>query len=99
MAVINKDNPNMDFPLQISRQYGAPLDKSTLFYSFEEAQEYAYNSPLAYFGQIISVFDDGDMSGTVYKIDDAGDLIKLMDETDVTNAINNAIISTLNKPV
>lgn len=59
---------SVDYQLQIARQYGAPLDKYSVFYSLSEANEYAANSPISYVGQILSVVDE--TAGTVdtYKI-------------------------------
>ena len=74
MAKINKNNPSMDFPLQIARQYGAPLDKNSVFYSMSEAQTYASSSPLAYAGQVIAVVDETAQSTNVYKISIGGEL-------------------------
>lgn len=74
MAKINKNNPSMDFPLQIARQYGAPLDKNSVFYSMSEAQAYASSSPLAYAGQVIAVVDETAQSTNVYKISIGGKL-------------------------
>ena len=65
MAVIKKNNPYMEFPLQISRQYGAPIDKNSIFYSLEEAKTYALTSPLAYVGQIITVVANNDSKGYI----------------------------------
>lgn len=76
MAVIKKDNSYMEFPLQISRQYGAPIDKYSIFYSQEEATTYATTSPLAYVGQIIVVVLDD--STTPYLISNtAGELVEV----------------------
>ena len=76
MAVIKRDNAYMEFPLQISRQYGAPIDKYSIFYSQLEATTYATTSPLAYVGQIIVVVLDD--STTPYLISNtAGDLVEV----------------------
>lgn len=50
MAVIKPNNSYMEFPLQISRQYGAPIDKYSVFYSLSAAADYAKTSALAYVG-------------------------------------------------
>ena len=63
----------MEFPLSMSRQDGFPLDKSSVYYSLSEAENYAKTSPLAYVGQHISVVVDG--VSTAYQIKNAaGDL-------------------------
>ena len=74
MVEINKNNASMDFPLQIARQYGAPLDKSSVFYSMEDAQAYATSSPIAYAGQVIAVVDETSGTANVYKIEIDGQL-------------------------
>lgn len=70
MAVIKKDNSYMEFPLQISRQYGAPIDKFSVFYDLSSAQTYATSNPLAYVGQIITVVDESNKSAKAYLIKD-----------------------------
>lgn len=63
----------MEFPLSMSRQDAFPLDKSSVFYSMEDAQSYAQTSPLAYVGQVIAVVEGG--ASTVCQIKNAaGDL-------------------------
>lgn len=49
----------MEFPLSMSRQDAFPLDKSSVFYSLDEAKTYAKTNPLAYVGQHISVIEGG----------------------------------------
>ena len=78
MAVIKKDNSYMEFPLQISRQYGGPIDRYSVFYSMEDATKYATTSPLSYVGQIISVVDEAAQTSTAYQISNtAGDLVEV----------------------
>lgn len=78
MAVIKKDNSYMEFPLQISRQYGGPIDRYSVFYSMEDATNYATTSPLSYVSQIISVVDEAAQTSTAYQISNkAGDLVEL----------------------
>lgn len=78
MAVIKKDNPFMEFPLQISRQYGAPIDKFSVFYDKSSADTYASSNPLAYVGQIIVVVDEIGNNATPYVISNAaGDLVEI----------------------
>lgn len=63
----------MEFPLSMSRQDAFPLDKSSVFYSLDEAKTYAKTSPLAYVGQHISVVETG--TSTAYQIkNEAGEL-------------------------
>ena len=78
MAVIKKDNSYMEFPLQISRQYGAPIDKYSVFYSQEEATAYATTNPLAYVGQIIAIVDESANTSTAYMITNTnGELVEV----------------------
>lgn len=78
MAVIKKDNSFMEFPLQISRQYGAPIDKYSVFYDKPSADTYASSNPLAYVGQIIVVVDEVGNNATPYVISNtAGDLVEI----------------------
>ena len=78
MAVIKKDNSYMEFPLQISRQYGGPIDRYSVFYSMEDATNYATTSPLSYVGQIISVVDEAAQTSTAYQISNtAGGLVEV----------------------
>lgn len=78
MAVIKKDNSYMEFPLQISRQYGGPIDRYSVFYSMDYATNYATTSPLSYVGQIISVVDEAAQTSTAYQISNtAGDLVEV----------------------
>lgn len=78
MAVIKKDNSFMEFPLQISRQYGGPIDRYSVFYSMNDATSYATTNPLSYVGQIISVVDESAQTSTAYQISNtAGDLVEV----------------------
>lgn len=88
MAVINKDNENMDFSVQIARKYGAPIDKDSVFYSLSAAETYASNSPLAYVGQVISVVDEVHSNAvTVYQIESDGTLKQVGKEPDLSNYV------------
>ena len=82
MAVIKNDNSYMEFPLQISRQYGAPIDKYSVFYDLSSAETYASSNPLSYVGQIITVVNETNESATVYLIKDkSGNLEKVGDSS------------------
>lgn len=85
MAVINKNSSFMDFPLQIARQYGAPIDTNEVFYDMGSATTYATTSPLAYVGQIIKVVNEDSNTTTAYIIKDtAGNLDALGSSGDVS---------------
>lgn len=60
----------MSFGKSFSRLNGQPLDKSSIWYSLEEAQAYAATDA-AYVGQIISVIDTGSNQVSAYVIKDS----------------------------
>lgn len=74
MAVIKKDYSYMEFPLSISRQDAFPLDKSSLWFDYTGAENYASTSPLAYPGQVISVVNEEESTVDTYKIEVDGSL-------------------------
>lgn len=74
MAVINKNNSKMEFPLQIKRQYAGPIEANEIFYNLEEAKIYAKSGATAYAGQTIKVIDEAKKSITVYTIQIDGSL-------------------------
>lgn len=77
MAVITKGTAIMEFPLVISRQYGASLERFEVFYSLEEAKTYAKTNPLAYVGQTIKVVNEVENTVQVYTIKDkAGNFLQ-----------------------
>lgn len=76
MANISKDNALMEFPLQIKRQFAAPLDTTELFYSLEEAKEYAKNGATSYAGQTIKVVDETAGTVSTYTIQVNGELLQ-----------------------
>lgn len=47
-----------EYPNTFKRQANFPLDQSSVFYSYTEAEEYAKSNPIAYNGQIIAVSTD-----------------------------------------
>ena len=90
MAIINKNASYMEFPLQISRQYAAPVDKYSVFYSFEEASTYASTNPIAYVGQIIQVVNESNGTATAYIITNTdGDLEEIGSGGSSTLVVNN----------
>lgn len=70
MAINNTTNEfaYMEFPMAFSRQDSFPLDKTAIYGSLTEAQNYAQTSPLAYVGQVLAVVEDG--VATQYQIKD-----------------------------
>lgn len=54
-----------EYPNSFKRQGAFPLERYSLFNSYEEARDYAKNNPIAYIGQIVSVAVAADpVSGT-----------------------------------
>ena len=92
MAVIKKNEKYFELQLQVSRQYGAPLDKYSVFYSFSDAQEYASNNPLAYVGQVITVVDETNETSTVYVILDTSGTLSKLSATDISASDAGEII-------
>ena len=75
MAVIKKNSNYMGLPMNIARGNPIPLDKSEIWYSFEEMKAYAMNSPIAYVGQILGLVDEVNNKATAYIIKNtAGDI-------------------------
>lgn len=66
---------NMEFPLQIKRQYAGPLDTTEIFESLTTAQEYATSGATKYVGQIIQVVEDG--TAKAYIIQKGGTLTEV----------------------
>jgi len=91
MAEINKDNANMEFPLQIARQYGAPLDKYSVFYSKAEAEAYAADSPLSYAGQLVTVVDENVGTVETFKITPSGTLSPVSEAVTVDRVLTTAL--------
>lgn len=83
MAINNteKDFAFMEFPMAFTRQDSFPLDKTSQYGSYAEAQTYAQTSPLAYVGQVLSVVENGeakqyqikDTAGTLEPLGGLGD--------------------------
>lgn len=102
MAEINKDNANMEFPLQIARQYGAPLDMYSVFYSKAEAEAYAADSPLSYAGQLVTVVDENVGTVETFKITPSGTLSPVSESVTVdaelstvsVNPVQNRVLTT-----
>lgn len=74
MAKVVKDFSYMEFPMSIARQDGFPLDKYQLFFSLEDATNFASTSPLAYPTFIIGVINEQDQTADNYIIQYDGTL-------------------------
>lgn len=68
MAIIKKDGNFMGLPMNIARGNPIPLDRSEIWYSFSEMENYAKESPVAYVGQILGLVDEVNGSATAYII-------------------------------
>lgn len=86
MANIVKNFQSMEFPMSIARQDGFPLDKYQLFFSMEEATEFASKSPLAYPTFVIGVVDEASRTAKNYVIQYDGSL-KPLDELSITKVV------------
>lgn len=78
MAIIKENNPYMEFPLQIKRQYAGSIDSNENWYDLEQLKNYAKTGPTAYAGQIVKYINKADHNKiTVYKIEANGELTEL----------------------
>lgn len=75
MANIQKDYNSMGLPMNINRSNPIPLDCSELWFSLEEAQDYARNNPVAYVGQSIKVINESTGNVACYIIGMDGTLL------------------------
>ena len=91
MAKYNLDNyfdkDGLGFPLNFRRGNPNPLDNSSVWKSFVDAQNYAQNDPTAYVGQILSVVDNENAVVDVYKINDAQVYVGKTDNSDALASI------------
>lgn len=75
MAVIDKQLNYMGLPMNIARGNPIPLDKSEIWYSYEEMADYAKTSVVAYVGQILGLVDEANKTAKAYIIlNEDGDL-------------------------
>ena len=90
MNVIKKDGNFMGLPMNIARGNPIPLDKSEIWYSYAEMEEYARTSAVAYVGQMLGLVDEETNTSTAYIIlNTAGDLQKI--GTSTINADNQSL--------
>ena len=76
MANIVKENSYMEFPLQIKRQYAAPIDYNEVWYDLEALKEYAKSGATSYAGQTVKYINESESNKiTVYTIGADGSLI------------------------
>ena len=75
MAKITKDYNSMGLPMNINRSNAIPIDNTELWYSLEDAQNYALSGSTSYVGQSIKVIDEATGDVTCYVIGIDGNLI------------------------
>lgn len=68
MAIVKKDSNFMGLPVNIARGNPIPLDKSEIWYSYDEMISYAQSDPTAYVGQILGLVNENDKTATAYII-------------------------------
>ena len=68
MAIIKKDGNFMGLPMNVARGNPIPLDKSEIWYSYEEMAAYAMSDPIAYVGQILGFVDEANNIAKAYII-------------------------------
>lgn len=68
MATIKKNMNLMSMPLVMSRTEPQPIDSTDIWYSYENAQNYAQTSGAAYVGQTLVVVDEARNTATAYLI-------------------------------
>ena len=73
---IIKDQAYMEFPLQIKRQYGAPLDGNEIWYDLEALKTFAKNGATKYIGETVKFVDKDRKTVTSYEIGFGGTLIQ-----------------------
>lgn len=73
---IIKDQAYMEFPLQIKRQYGAPLDGNEIWYDLEALKAFAKSGATKYIGETVKFVDENLKTVTSYEIGFGGTLIQ-----------------------
>lgn len=82
MAVINKEIAYMALPLSIRRGNPFPLDEYSVWYNYEQMENYAKNNPVAYVGQVLVYVNESKNTVDAYVIQSiSGVLMKLAAST------------------
>ena len=93
MAIIKKSSSSMGLPMNITRGNPIPIDNTSIWYSLQEAQEYARTGATAYVGQRLSIVDENNNTTKVYVIaNKAGDLIDISSSGSGSGIEDNTII-------
>ena len=78
MATIKKNGSSMGLPMNINRSNPIPIDSTSVWYSLDEAKNYAKNGATAYVGQLLSVVDEENNNTNIYVIiNTAGELVNI----------------------
>ena len=88
MASIQKTYNSMGLPMNINRSNPIPVDNTELWYSLDDAENYASTDPRAYVGQSIKVVDETNGTVEQYMIGADGTLISVADAAMVAEAIS-----------
>lgn len=91
MAVIKKNGSSMGLPMNINRGNPIPIDSTMVWYSLEEAQNYATFGATAYVGQLLSVVDEINNIADIYVIaNEEGNLIHISSTSNIDAAVAQA---------
>ena len=71
-----EDQAGMEFPLQIIRQYAAPLDNKEIWYDLEALKAFAKSGATKYIGETVKFVDKDRKTVTSYEIGFGGTLIQ-----------------------
>ena len=75
MAVINKESAYMALPLSIRRGNPFPLDEYSVWYNYEQMENYAKNNPVAYVGQVLVYVNESKNTVDAYVIQSIGGVL------------------------
>lgn len=71
-----ENQAGMEFPLQVIRQYGAPLDSKEIWYDLEALKAFAKSGATKYIGETVKFVDKDRKTVTSYEIGFGGTLIQ-----------------------
>lgn len=75
MAVINKEIAYMALPLSIRRGNPFPLDEYSVWYNYEQMENYARTNPVAYVGQVLVYVNESKNTVDAYVIQSIGGVL------------------------
>lgn len=95
MAIIQKDGNFMGLPMNIARGNPIPLDKSEIWYSYDEMKAYAEQNGTAYVGQILGLVDEENNTAKAYIIlNQNGDLQEIATSATIPSLLgDNATVT------